>query len=95
MHAFEIDDRTFQAVDEQGLLIELDERELLEGGEQQQQRLVVFNQELFDQSAEELPSSSDEGEDDDDNDEANGNGPGTSGGRKIDEEALCKKLNKV
>ena len=95
MHAFEIDDRTFQAVDEQGLLIELDERELLEGGEQQQQRLVVFNQELFDQSAEELPSSSDEGEDDDDNDEANGDGPGTSGGRKVDEEALCKKLNKV
>ena len=89
MQAFEIDDTTFQAIDVEGKLIEEDDKET----ENEQGKLLVFNEELFDQADhDQLPSSSDE--DDDSDEEDDGQGTSKANNHQSDE-ALCDKLNKI
>jgi hypothetical protein len=86
MQAFEIDDCTFQAMDEDGKLIEMDERDL----ETDQSKMLVFNKELFDDVH--IPTSS--SDEDEEEDEDREHIEGTSGANN-DEASLCDKLNKI
>jgi hypothetical protein len=93
MQAFEIDDRTFQAMDEEGNFVELDEEIADEPTAQKKTNELIFNEDLFDE--EHLPTSSDEDEEEGDEEQEQGTSQGITKQNMDDDSSLCEKLNKI